>query len=59
VLIYFDKTLQDQVLEKFAASLRHGGFLCLGNRESLQFSAVQSQFTPVDKAQRIYRKCGA
>jgi chemotaxis protein methyltransferase CheR len=59
VLIYFDKTLQDQVLEKFAASLRHGGFLCLGNRESLQFTAVQSQFTPVDKAQRIYRKCGA
>ena len=27
VLIYFDKTLQDQVLSKFSESLRHGGFL--------------------------------
>lgn len=59
VLIYFDKTLQDQVLLKFAESLRHGGFLCLGNRESLNFTAVKSLFTPVDKTQRIYQKCGA
>ena len=58
VLIYFDKTLQDQVLLKFAESLRHGGFLCLGNRESLNFSAVRSLFDPVEKTQRIYRKCG-
>jgi chemotaxis protein methyltransferase CheR len=59
VLIYFDKTLQDQVLSKFAESLRHGGFLCLSNKESLSFSAVKSLFEPVDKKQRIYRKCGA
>lgn len=59
VLIYFDKTLQDQVLSKFAESLRHGGFLCLGNKESLNFSAVSALFEPVDKKQRIYRKCGA
>ena len=58
VLIYFDKTLQDQVLCKFAESLRHGGFLCLGNKESLNFSAVKTLFEPVDKKQRIYRKCG-
>lgn len=58
VLIYFDKTLQDEVLLKFAESLRHGGFLCLGNKESLNFTAVKSLFEPVDKAQRIYRKCG-
>ena len=58
VLIYFDKTLQDQVLQKFADSLRYGGFLCLGNKESLNFSAVGSLFTPVDKRQRIYRKGG-
>ena len=58
VLIYFDKTLQDQVLSKFAESVRHGGFLCLGNKESLNFSAVKTLFEPVDKKQRIYRKCG-
>jgi chemotaxis protein methyltransferase CheR len=59
VLIYFDKTLQDQVLSKFAESLRHGGFLCLGNKESLNFTSITSLFMPVDKRQRIYRKCGA
>jgi len=58
VLIYFDKTLQDQVLSKFAESLRHGGFLCLGNKESLNFTAVNPLFEPMDKKQRIYRKCG-
>jgi chemotaxis protein methyltransferase CheR len=58
VLIYFDKTLQDQVLSKFSESLRHGGFLCLGNRESLNFTAVQPLFSPTDKTQRIYQKCG-
>ena len=58
VLIYFDKTLQNQVLCKFAESLRHGGFLCLGNKESLSFTAVNSLFESVDKKQRIYRKCG-
>lgn len=59
VLIYFDKTLQDRVLLKFSDSLRHGGFLCLGNKESLNFSAVRSQFDTLDKKQRIYRKTGA
>lgn len=58
VLIYFDKTLQNQVLLKFSESLRHGGFLCLGSRESLNFTAVSSLFAPADKAQKIYRKCG-
>jgi len=58
VLIYFDKVLQDQVLIKFAQSLRHGGFLCLGAKESLNFSAVKDLFEPVDRKQRIYRKVG-
>jgi chemotaxis protein methyltransferase CheR len=56
VLIYFDKTLQDQVLSKFAESLRYGGFLCLGNKESLNFTAVGPLFAPTDRKQRIYRK---
>lgn len=59
VLIYFDKTLQDHVLSKFSESLRHGGFLCLGNKESLNFTVVKKQFETVDTKQRIYKKCGA
>ncbi len=59
VLIYFDKTLQDHVLAKFTDSLRHGGFLCMGNKESLNFTAVKKQFETVDTKQKIYKKCGS
>jgi len=56
VLIYFDRTLQDRVLRLFTDSLRHGGFLCLGNKETLSFTAVKDLYEPVDKDQRIYKK---
>jgi len=58
VLIYFDKELQNRVLRLFADSLRHGGFLCLGNKETLNFTAIADQFEPFDKKQRIYKKIG-
>lgn len=58
VLIYFDRTLQNRVLSVFAESLRHGGFLCLGNKETLNFTEVQHLFEPVDAKYKIYRKCG-
>jgi chemotaxis protein methyltransferase CheR len=57
VLIYFDKTLQDRVLSLFADSLRHGGFLCLGAKETLNFSSVKKIFEPLEGRQKIYRKC--
>jgi chemotaxis protein methyltransferase CheR len=58
VLIYFDKTLQNRVLSLFADSLRHGGFLCLGSKETLKFSTVQHLFEAVDAKQRVYKKTG-
>ena len=38
VLIYFNRALQNRVLELFHASLLHGGFLALGSKESLHSS---------------------
>lgn len=58
VLIYFDRTLQDRVLQLFAESLRHGGYLCLGSKESLSFSAVKPFFDTIDGPQRIFKKQG-
>jgi chemotaxis protein methyltransferase CheR len=58
VLIYFDRTLQDHALGTFTDSLRHGGFLCLGSKETLNFSAAKPFFMPTDAKQRIYRKSG-
>lgn len=56
VLIYFDRSLQNWVLNSFAESLSRGGFLCLGSKETLEFSAVHDQFKVVDAEQRIYQK---
>jgi chemotaxis protein methyltransferase CheR len=56
VLIYFNRELQDRALGLFAESLVHGGFLCLGTKEDLQFSAVNGRFEAVDREARLYKK---
>lgn len=56
VLIYFDRTLQQQVLRLLADSLALGGFLCLGVKESLHFSDMKDAFRVVDEKARIYQK---
>ncbi len=55
VLIYFDKTLQDRVLSLFCDSLCHRGYLCLGTRETIAFSAVAERFEAVAGKDRIFR----
>jgi len=56
VMIYFNKTLQDKVLQLFTDSLQVNGFLIIGNRESLDFSAVASRYKVVDRKNKIYQK---
>lgn len=56
VLIYFDRDLQDRVLQLMDDSLSHLGFLCLGRKESLRFTVVEERLQPFDARQRILRK---
>ncbi len=56
VLIYFDRELQDRVVGLFVDSLCPGGFLCLGSKESLKFSAHADKFEAVSEKEKIYRK---
>ena len=56
VLIYFDLTLQQRVLQLFADSLVAGGILCLGSHESFKFSKLARQFTVLSEEWRVYRK---
>ena len=58
VLIYFDRVLQNRVTSLFHDSLARGGFLCLGNRETLQFAEVADRFKPIDGDCRIFKKSG-
>ncbi len=56
VLIYFNRELQERVLELFCDSLCPGGFLCLGSKESLRFSKLADSFEIVAAREKIYRK---
>ena len=56
VLIYFDRTLQNRVLNLFSDSLIFNGFLCLGTKESLQFSDIAGNFREIAQKERIYQK---
>jgi chemotaxis protein methyltransferase CheR len=56
VLIYFDRSLQNWALNTIANSLSHGGFLCLGSKETIEFSSIYDQFKVIDADARIYQK---
>lgn len=58
VLIYFDRGLQDRAVGLFRDSLSRKGFLGLGSKESLRFSAHASSFTEFARDARIYQKQG-
>lgn len=55
VLIYFADPLKQRVLKLFRDSLVRNGYLCLGNRESLQFTDVANDFEAVSEHARVYR----
>jgi chemotaxis protein methyltransferase CheR len=58
VLIYFNRALQDRALGLFHESLTRRGFLGLGSKETLDFSAYADRFETVTRPERIYRKLG-
>jgi chemotaxis protein methyltransferase CheR len=58
VLIYFDHTLQARALGLFTEALVSRGFLGLGSKESLRFTAAAERFTEFSMPERIYRKTG-
>ncbi len=58
VLIYFNRELQDRVFRLFRDSLRPGGFLCLGSKETIRFSSYSDDFENVAENKKIYRRIG-
>lgn len=58
VLIYFNRALQDRALGLFSESLCRKGFLGLGARESLRFTAHAGEFDELVREDRIYQKKG-
>ncbi|NQT89981.1 MAG: protein-glutamate O-methyltransferase CheR [Candidatus Omnitrophica bacterium] len=57
LFIYFNRDLQNQVLERFWHSLNNGGFLILGNVETL-YGSIKEKFVEYDTKAKIYVKAG-
>jgi len=56
VLIYFDRALQDRAIGLFRDSLARKGFLGLGSKESLRFSAHAAAFADFVPGEKIYQR---
>ncbi len=56
VLIYFNGKLQDKVLSLFNDSLIRKGYLCLGTKESIQFSSIDAHYEVLDPKAKIYQQ---
>ena len=57
VVIYLDRTSQEQLLASLIDSLKPSGYLMMGHVETL-FGTARTRLTPVDMRERIYRKPG-
>jgi len=56
VMIYFEKNLQENVLNLFYESLVPSGILCLGTKESIKFTRFEKLFETIDEKQKIFKK---
>jgi chemotaxis protein methyltransferase CheR len=56
VLIYFNRELQDRAVGLFRDALCRKGFLGIGSKESLRFSAHGDSFSELTGGERIYQK---
>ena len=56
VMIYFDRSLQDKVVDLLHRSLVRFGILALGQKESLKFSRRAGDFEEIDPIEKIYRR---
>ena len=56
VLIYFNKSLQDNVLQLFYDSLTENGILGIGSKETLMFSPIESKMQVINANWKIWKK---
>lgn len=56
VMIYFNQTLQNDVLKKLHESTFKYGYLAIGSKESLIWCEVANRFIVVNNEEKIYKK---
>ncbi len=56
VMIYFNQTLQNDVLKKLHESIFKYGYLAIGTKESLIWCEIANKFIVVNNEEKIYKK---
>ncbi|GAB4396325.1 MAG: protein-glutamate O-methyltransferase CheR [Microscillaceae bacterium] len=56
VMIYFNQSLQNQVLKVFHESLFKNSYLAVGSKESLIWCEIANKFAVVNNEEKIYKK---
>ncbi len=56
VMIYFNQTLQNEVLKKFHGSLFKYGYLAIGSKESLIWCDFANRFIVANNEEKVYKK---
>jgi chemotaxis protein methyltransferase CheR len=56
VMIYFNQTLQNEVLKKLHESIFKYGYLAIGSKESLIWCEIANKFIVVNNEEKIYKK---
>ena len=56
VMIYFNRQLQERVLDLFHASLARRGILGLGSKESLKLTPHEGEYEQLSSHEKLYRR---
>ena len=56
VVIYFNKSLQDNVFQMFHKSLNEKGVLAIGSQETIMFSPIEHKMEPLNTKWKIWKK---
>jgi chemotaxis protein methyltransferase CheR len=56
VMIYFNQSLQNQVLKVFHESLFKNSYLAVGSKESLIWCEIANKFSVVNNEEKVYKK---
>lgn len=56
VLIYFNQSLQNEVLKKMHQNLSMGGMLVVGSKETISWCEISPKFTPFNIEEKVYKK---
>ena len=56
VMIYFNQTLQNEVLKRLHESMFKFGYLAIGSKESLIWCEIANKFIVVNNEEKVYKK---